>query len=266
MTNMENFYINQEGYSQTEMFRIINSLWKDDSIIKLKELNDIDLSYIPIFRQVKFVIDYLISYEEIKLTLTKALPTNLVKEIYSLGVIDDYLEFRMPKQLKEKDSMTVEIVHVLLKIMKLTKERNGIMTLTKKGKCISQNNVELLNLLLFAYTYFLNITYFDGYENYSIGVYAIGFSFLLVSKYGDEKRLSTFYAEKYFKAFPHLCNCIESRYSNIIDRVDRCYSLRTFERFMLQFGIIEIEKTKYPDSKTYIKKSALFDKMFQVKI
>jgi hypothetical protein len=93
---------------------------------------------------------------------------------------------------------------------------------------------------------------------------ASGFSFILLSKYGIEKRSYKFYAEKYFKAFPDLLKGFNSNYSTIKEQGARCFSLRTFERFMLHFGLIEFEETKHPENEIYITKSQLFDKIIQV--
>lgn len=81
-----------------------------------------------------------------------------------------------------------------------------------------------------------------------------GFSLILLSKYGNQKRSYRFYAEKYFKAFPDLMKGFDNQYGTVEEQGAFCCSIRTFERFMLHLGLIEIEKTKHPESETYITK------------
>ena len=109
-----------------------------------------------------------------------------------------------------------------------------------------------------------NFAYFDGYENETIGQLANGFSLILVSKYGNQKRSYRFFADKYFKAFPDLLKNDDLNYFPTEKSSAQCYSLRTFERYMLYFGLIEIEQTKYPEQEIYILKSPLFDRVIEI--
>src|SRR5690606_34139806 len=103
-----------------------------------------------------------------------------------------------------------------------------------------------------------NWAYFDGHGQNQIGQLGIVYSLYLISKYGNETRESDFYADKYFMAFPHLVHVIDA-YGAM-----RCYSLRTFERFLDYFGVVKLESTKtFPRSDLSISKSDLFDKVFE---
>jgi hypothetical protein len=84
-----------------------------------------------------------------------------------------------------------------------------------------------------------------------------------LSRYGQERKPDTFYAEKYFKAYPLLLDELEVRYGTLERYSARCYSLRTFERFLDYFGLISIvEEGKGFDSQIYITKTDLFDRLF----
>lgn len=253
-----------EGYSSTEMFTIIHGLWNENSPVQMRELSEQDFNAIPLFCQIKYITDVLHREGKIKLTSTKAIPPKFVKEMYELGVRDWMIEEGYSKLRKEGDSQSVVLTHILLKLMKIIKEQKGVMTFTKSGEMIAKNNQKLFEELLMTFTNKFNFAYFDGYENESIGGMASGFSFILLSKYGIEKRSYKFYAEKYFKAFPDLLKGFDSNYSTIKEQGARCFSLRTFERFMLHFGLIEFEETKHPENEIYITKSQLFDKIIQV--
>lgn len=253
-----------EGYSPNEMFALIHGLWDADSPVKMRRLIEEDLNNIPLFRQVKHITDILLCEGKIKLTATNAIPPKIVKEVYELGIGDELIDSGILKLTKELDSQTVILTHIMLKIMKIIKEQKGVMTLTKKGEKIAKDSNKLFQELLWNFTCSYNFAYFDGYNNEQVGGMGCGFSFILLSMYGDQKRSYKFYAEKYFKAFPELLNGFTRKYHTIEEQGAHCYSLRTFERFMIHFGLVEIEKTKYPESEVYITKTHLFDKLIDV--
>lgn len=253
-----------EGYSPTDMFAIIHELWGISSPVKMRKLSEEELNTIPLFCQVKYITGILHKEGKIKLTATKAIPPKIVKEVYELGVRDWMIDEGISKLTKEADSQSVILTHIMLKVMKIIKEQKGIMTLTKNGEKIAKDNQKLFEELLWSFTCRFNFAYFDGYGNESVGGMASGFSLILLSKYGNQKRSYKFYAEKYFKVLPDLLKGFDNQYSTVEEQGVRCYSLRTFERFMLHFGLIEIEKTNYPENEIYITKSQLFDKMIQV--
>ena len=110
-----------------------------------------------------------------------------------------------------------------------------------------------------------NWAYYDNYEEEQLGQLGYGFSLMLISKYGIQKRLDSFYAEKYLKAFPQFLESITPIYGTIEDYASNCYSIRTFERFLCYFGLVEIEKqNKIFDRKIFITKTKLFDKLIKV--
>jgi len=89
---------------------------------------------------------------------------------------------------------------------------------------------------------------------------------ILLSKYGQTKRLDSFYAEKYFKAYPKLLDSLEPTYGTLENYASRCYSIRIFDRFLDYFGLIRIEEYKKGfDSIKNITKTELFDKLIKVR-
>jgi len=86
-----------------------------------------------------------------------------------------------------------------------------------------------------------------------------------LSKYGNEKRLDSFYTDKYFKAFPQLLDSIHPTYGTLEKYASNCYSLRTFENFLTYFGIIGIEKNGHSyNSDKYIFKTEIFDRLIRI--
>lgn len=76
--------------------------------------------------------------------------------------------------------------------------------------------------------------------------------------------MDSFYAERYFKAFPQLLEPVMPTYSTKQEYAANCYTLRTFDRFLNYFGWIEQEyEGKGLERKTYIRKTDLFDRFIQ---
>ncbi|MEX1259721.1 MAG: hypothetical protein WEA58_02545 [Balneolaceae bacterium] len=105
-----------------------------------------------------------------------------------------------------------------------------------------------------------------GYGQNNIGQLGLGFTLVLLSKYGNEKRPASFYAEKYLNAFPELLQSIDPKsYATREDQAFRCYSIRTFSRFLAHFGLIEVDLYKPFGAEADISKTALFDKFILYK-
>lgn len=253
-----------EGYSSKEMYIILHGTFTERSPIQLQPLPDTEYEAIPIYRQIKYMIKILRDEGQIKLTANGNLPIRIVREVYPLGVKDDYIENGLIKLTREINSESVQLSKILLKIMKVVKERKNIMTLTKEGEKIVRDNHRLFKVLMESFCCQFNMSYFDGYVSEEIGQLGAGFSLILVSKYGSEKHSHKFYADKYFAAFPMLLN-FEPHSGTVEEEGLKCYSIRTFDRLLLHLGLIEIdEEQKYgKEHKKDIIKTMLFDKLIK---
>ena len=80
-----------DGYTPEQVYATVFGLWGEKSIVKIKKMSEEDLNAIPLFRQIRYVIDFLLREGKIKLTVTKSIPSKLVKELYELGV-KEYLD------------------------------------------------------------------------------------------------------------------------------------------------------------------------------
>jgi hypothetical protein len=162
--------------------------------------------------------------------------------------------------------MTVNLPRILIELAGLTKKRNGKLSLTKKAKQFLEDDHALLRLILLTFASKFNWAYYDGFGDNQIGQIGYGFSLILLSKYGHERRSDTFYAEKYFKAYPQLLEFIEPDHGTVESYSTRCYSIRTFDRFMDYFGLIHIEEQgRGFDRERYITKTDLFDQLIKCK-
>lgn len=238
------------------MHHILYLPFESANPINLQKLADSDYDKIPMYRQVKFLLDLIKESGEIKLTAKGFLPTKIVKDIYAQGFIkQEKFESGIYKLYKESDSMSINLTRLLLELSGLTKKRNGKLSLTKNGEKILSDNQKLFESIFITMIEKFSWAYFDGYEDKQLGQFGIGFSLILISKYGTEKRLNKFYSEKYLKAFPHFAG----------QSAANCHSIRTFDRFLDYFGLIEIEplgKGWNPDK--FITKTELFDKLIKV--
>ncbi|SHI43007.1 hypothetical protein SAMN04487911_10245 [Arenibacter nanhaiticus] len=203
---------------------------------------------------------------EVKLTNKGFLPTKIVSDLYQQGFIkEDSIELKIVKLYKESDSMSVNLTRILIELAGLVKKRHGKLSLTKTGEKILKDDFQLLKNILVTCAFKFNWAYYDGYGENQIGKLGYGFSLILLSKYGAEKRLDAFYAEKYFKAFPQLLASLEPRYGTVENYATRCYSLRVFDRILDYFGLIKIDKVgKGVDSVKFITRTDLFNKLMQV--
>lgn len=257
-----------EGYSPFEMHHILHLTFETNSPISFQKLTDSDYATIPIHNQIKYYLDLIKKTGEIKLTAKGFLPTKIVKDIYAQGYLEESLFTSGTFQLyKESDSMTVNLTRHLGELSGLTKKRNGKLSLTKKGEKITSDNFELFNLIFKTITTRFNWSYYDGYGDNQIGQLGFGFSLILLHIYGETKRQDTFYAEKYFNAFPDLVDSLPlSDFATPTERANSCYSLRTFDRFLDYFGLVRIETVgeKWKPKK-YITKTDVFDKLIKVR-
>jgi hypothetical protein len=256
-----------EGYSPFEMHKILHFTFAIDSPLRLQKLTDSDYKKIPILNQIKYLTDLIEKNGEIKLTNKGFLPTKIVSDLYEQGfLIDDHIKKGISKLYKETDSMTVNLTRILIELSGLTKKRKGKLSLTKSSKKTLEDNERLLRQIFLTFTNKFNWAYYDRYGENQIGQLGYGFSLILLSKYGQTKRLDSFYAEKYFIAYPKLLDLLEPTYGTLERYSTMCYSIRTFERFLDYFGLITIEEERQGfDSIKYITKTDLFDRLINVR-
>ncbi len=254
-----------EGYSPDEMQFILYDTFEPKSPIQLIPMTDSDYRAIPILNQIRFLVELIIDNRELKLTNKGYLPTKIVSELYRQGFLtDELIDSGISKLYKEIDSITIQLTRILLELGGIIKKRNNKLSITKTGEKILSDNLKLLKQILSAFGLKFNWAYFDRYGEDNIGQLGFGFTLILLSKYGKDKRLDTFYADKYFKAFPKLINDSKPPgFGTVESHVATCYSLRSFDRFLDYFGLINIEQDKKWDADKFISKTEMFDKLIK---
>ena len=89
---------------------------------------------------------------------------------------------------------------------------------------------------------------------------------MLLDRYGKQKRPVQFYADRYFRAFPDMVQTVSTGYfeRDPNEIASRCYSVRTFERFMDYLGIIELEGQGLFRHEGKVKTTPLFHKIIRI--
>lgn len=256
-----------EGYSPFEMHHLLHFTFESDSPISLQKLLPYDYHESPIFNMTKYYLEIIQKTGEIKLTAKGFLPTKIVQDIYNQGFIQEYkFSSGISKLYKETDSLTVTLSRILAELAVLTKKRNDKLSLTKTGENIISENDKMFELIFKTMAQKFSWAYYDRYEDEHLGQLGYGFSLVLLSKYGAEKRLDNFYAEKYLKAFPQFLESIKPNYGTVKQYAGSCYSVRTFDRFLSYFGLVKIEKLgAIIERKNLITKTEFFDKLIKVR-
>jgi hypothetical protein len=192
----------------------------------------------------------------------------LVKDIYAQRILkDEGIEKGFVKLNREAASFTVFLTNTLARMAGLTKVRNNHMLLTRKGNKLLDDwyglFMEIFRTFSVTYAWSQN----DGYEDYDSCQRGFGFTLKLLFKYGAQEHEVDFYGDKFQIAFPRILDLIEpSHYRSLQEVFTSCYSLRTFERFLIYFNLVSIhyEGTFYFNRKMYLQKTDIFDKVFNI--
>ncbi|CDN32569.1 hypothetical protein BN938_2499 [Mucinivorans hirudinis] len=253
-----------EGLSSQQMFEAIHRPFGEQSPVQFNKLTDNECNLSPILRQAKLLLKCIEEAGELKLTAIGNLPPKIVKEIYPLGIGDWYIDAGMGKLSKETDSMCVHLTRITLEIAGIIKKRNNKLSLTATGKKLMADDYALFSKMFTAYFEKFNWEYLDRYEFDNLGRFAVAFTFVLLAKYGDERKLGSFYADKFFAAFPSLIEDYEcgSEYNSTDSYLSSCYRHRLFEYSLNFWGLINyVHQENTPNF--WITKTELFDRLIK---
>lgn len=255
-----------EGYSPSEMEYILyDPLGKESPVQFCENIPDEILDQIPMLRIMEYIMKKVEEAGELKLTVTGALPRSIVMDLYGRFYKDDLIEKYGYKLYKETDSYSIHIAHVVLGISKLVKKSNNKLSLTKKGKTLMKDRQELLKEIFRNYTQKYRIAYLDGHSGDDCAQLGFAFTLILLAKYGENLNQTTFYAEKYLKAFPRIIDSFQgSSYTSPNRQMSNCYAFRSFKKFLNYFNLTELETSPTWDEPDRVKKSAIFDRVFRI--
>ena len=229
------------------LFQIIKDPVGERSPLFFKRLNEKDLKKVPMLNQILYLMNYINEAGEIPLTQ---------------GFVQDYyIETGITKLHGQNSSLTINLTKILLDISDLTKKRYNKYSLTKRGEKLFQKPNQLLQYIFHLFGETFNMAYFDGYPDDGIGNVGYGFTLLLLNKFGNESREAAFYANEYLDLVPQFLNKPFDSLLEERESAQRAYILRTFNRFLDFFGIIEIDGDRLLDLlEIEIKTTPLFNK------
>ena len=212
------------------------------------DLDDNTLNQIPLFSVTEEYLKILQRNKQIKLTPLGALPRKVLVELYDKRILlDEQIESGLVKLWKEQDCLSIANARFTAELAGLVRKANGKLTLTKKGTKLLQNEhrIQLFKLFFQTFTEKLMWGSNDGYPDKTVGQLGWAFSVYMIMKFGDQANLTDFYAEKYLKAFPNFITFFKPSYSTPEEQCAHCYGIRTFDRFLLWFGFVTVERQKH---------------------
>jgi hypothetical protein len=242
-----------DGLSPVQMDNLLRGEFHEGVV----RINDSEAVYdqVPLVRMIELFLSMIDPEKGLKLTPAGYLPVAIVKALYADAPLkDDAIEAGITKLRLEVECEPVHLTRIISELAGYVRKQHGRLFLTRKGEAFRRQPAVLTALLaLFGGKF--NLGYLDGYESPSIAQVGYPYSLYLLSKYGAEKRPETFYAEKYFRAFPQLCSDDPGRDAS-------CYGLRTFPRFFRYFGFLTVSDP-FPRPHS-IRKSDLMDRFVEI--
>lgn len=208
--------------------------------------------------------------DEKGLPATKAkgcLPQKLCREVwsdYSQLYADDVF-YASQKINKEDDFFELHVARVVLELAGFLRKTKGRFYVTKKyQKVASKSGLKGLYPIIFkTYCREFNWSYWDHYSDVPFIQQSFLFTLYLLKQQGEKMTFTSVYEDDFLRAFPMVINEMdESSYSIPEEDLRCCYYYRAYKRFLVFFGLAELEATesdKLYEHKYKIKKTPLFD-------
>jgi hypothetical protein len=235
-----------------------------------KDVNPQLIESISLYRDVVAFLHLLRIEQPLKLTQKGNLPLFFCRKAVERDLVGPHGWWLKKHAFRgEMDCDHVHMMNALTRAAGLTRKTHGKLSLTKRGEgyLSGKKSLDLYRRLFFTYVRRLNWAYEDSYEEASTIQGCFGFSVYLVAKYGAEHKGVGFYADKFASAFPFIMK--EFRHSPSRDpreAFNRCYSLRTFERFLQRFGLVDVKEGEGGKAQAEsVVKSDLFDQLIVLK-
>ena len=262
-----------ENLSPINFHYILYDTYNEKSPVHFqKNIDNKTLDKVSLFRVAEDLIKIIEREKFIKLTPLGALPKKVMVEIYDKKYIyDELIESGITKLWKEQDCIAILSTKIVTEIAGITKKLNGKMTLTKKGTSFlkSENRQIFFELFISTFADKFNWSYNDGYPEKPVGQIGWTFTIFLLGKYGNQFHSDSFYAEKYLKALPNFLKDFEnSIFRTKVEYFNNCFRVRSFERFLEWFGLVEIQREggTLLDKKVTIKSASILTKIFNIDI
>lgn len=145
---------------------------------------------------------------------------------------------------KEDDFVEMNVARIVFEIAGFITKRKGKFYLTKKLRDLREKNPLAIYPSLFRiYASKFNWAYWDRYEDAHFIQQSFAYSLYLLHLFGGKQRSSSFYEDKFLKAFPAVLGEFqEARYQTPEESFRHCFTNRVICRFTQLLGLAEIEK------------------------
>ncbi len=259
------------GLSHAQVQRLLYGVDEEHSPLRIRpSIDDSTLNAIPFLRLNEEFLKIIQRQKALKLTTTGALPVKVVQELYAQKFITEQIvEAGYSSVRREADSTALQVMHIVSRLSGAIRKEHQKLKLTRKGEKLLKptERLQLFREIFAAFTQEFSWSYNDRYDDSKIGQFCWGFSVYLLAKFGDIPRASEYYADKYRAAFPFLFQWLPaSPFSTPEKDFSRCYSVRTFDRFLEWFGLVKVahgdllaDKREDPVTRTEV-----FNKVFDI--
>jgi hypothetical protein len=254
-------------YPKAYLEQLVNTYFEKDDVLSLKKINNSIANSIPIYKQVHYLLQLIHLSKGIRLTSDKTLPLSIADELYQQHFLKDGHQNTVIENIrKESDSLSLVLTHILVRKTGFTKNSQGKLLITKSGEKALDNAHFLLKNLLYCFIRETSWSYFDKYPNSVTGQEGAAITLFLLHRFGHERRPVRFYASRYFEFFPSAASGFKPNvHASAFDSACDCYSLRTFDRFLNFFGLVEIEHKDLFNEVTMVIKTELMGQLFDFK-
>lgn len=237
-----------QGLTPAQMHGLLHELFEPTCLIQFQEpISPAVLDAIPFLQLMLYYLRHIEKVGEVKLTPKGNLPVSLVKELYQQGWIrEDAIEHGIHKLNSEDKSESITILKLIAQLAKLTKKRNGKLSLTQNGlKLLSpEKTQELFQLIFTVNAKDFNLGYHDAYPQHSGFQLSLGYFLYLLMKNGPQPQPVRSYSDAILIAFPILKDFFLPRFSTQEEMVASCLKTRFLTRFLAYYGFVMLEENE----------------------
>ena len=261
-----------DGLSPEQMTVLLHTPFAPADILQFRKGMDAHVNRSPFFKLSELLLQEIRQAGNLKLTVNGNLPVLICERLCNQNLIH-WPYMKHVKRIREQEIPYLWPLKQYLLDEGILKKRNNALSLTKNGEKLLEGPQGIRFIRMFNYMAkgFHWGNFYSLPDDGKCGQLGWAYSLVLLSKYGDRPRKSEFYSLKLMRAFEKECWDAHQKGKEVkaIDDYHHAYQSRFFEGFADWFGLIRIERETDPSIAYFdqltIKKSALFDQLFEVK-
>jgi hypothetical protein len=259
-----------DGVSASQMHVLLNFALDGNCVMQYREAIDSYLDRIPLFKLSELLLNTIRDAGTLKLTIKGNLPVKVCELLFNQQLINwPYMKYIT--RIREEEVPFLWPLKQYLLDQGIIKKRNNALSLTQKGEKLMGEAAfcRFENLFHFFTDRFHWANFYDTDDGGKCGQLGWAYSLLMLSRYGDQPRESSFYSLKAMLAFePELHKKRNNKeYVESTRLYHRTFDTRFFECFANWFGLVNIERKKNPQISLFdqliVTKSELFNLIFQ---